>query len=220
MVITYKSLKDHVYQYLSDKINEGTLKPKDRIDITQICENLNISRTPVREALVQLENERYLEKLPRRGFIIRKISAEEVKEIYAIIGCLEAYAASLAISKITESDLIKFDKLHVRMDNALNKRKFNDYYNLQRQFHDIFILASSNNELFLLISSLKNRFRKQVYSIFKDKEALHKALTRANKQHKQIVKLFKSGNEEKISHYLRNVHWNIKYAKLDSDYEK
>lgn len=220
MVINYKSLKDHVYQYLSDKINEGTLKPKERIDIAQICEKLNISRTPVREALVQLENERYLEKLPRRGFVIRELSAEKVKEIYAIIGCLEAYAASLALSKITESDLNKLDGLTVRMDEALKKRKFNDYYNLQVKFHDIFILASSNNELYLLISSLKHRFRKQVYSIFKNKETLLEGLTRANKQHKQIVRLFKSGNEEKINHFFRKVHWNIKYAKLDSDYEK
>lgn len=219
MAINYKSLKDHVYKYLSDKIIKGTLKPKERIDISQVCENLKISRSPVREALAQLENERYLEKLPRRGFVVREISVEKVKEIYTIIGCLEAYAASLALSRLTESDLIRLDRLVAKMDETLKKRKLHEYYNLQRKFHDIYILASGNSELHMLISNLKNRFRKQVYSIFENKQTLYDALIKANNQHKQIVKLFKSGEGEEIEQFLRNVHWNIKYAKLDSDHK-
>ena len=50
----YLSLKDHVYRYISDCINSGTLNPGDKINEAQVSETLNISRTPIREALVQL----------------------------------------------------------------------------------------------------------------------------------------------------------------------
>ena len=57
----YLSLKDHVYRYISDCINSGTLNPGDKINEAQVSETLNISRTPIREALVQLASDGYLD---------------------------------------------------------------------------------------------------------------------------------------------------------------
>ena len=61
----YMSLKDHVYKYISDKISDGSLKPDDKINEQQISESLNISRTPIREALIQLASDGLLESTPR-----------------------------------------------------------------------------------------------------------------------------------------------------------
>ena len=80
----YKSLKDHVYDYIARQIMDGTLKPEQKINENVICEELNISRTPVREALIQLASEGVLKNRARKGFVVRALSEEEVAELYGV----------------------------------------------------------------------------------------------------------------------------------------
>ncbi len=68
----FLSLKDHVYNYISQAINEGRLKPNEKNKTKKmIMEDLNISRTPVREAFLELSVEGYLENVPRKGFHVK-----------------------------------------------------------------------------------------------------------------------------------------------------
>ena len=64
----YLTLKDHVYNYISSKINDGSSKPLDKINEQQISDELEISRTPIK-ALIQLASEGYLENTARKGFM-------------------------------------------------------------------------------------------------------------------------------------------------------
>ena len=214
MTVEQKLLKDHVYEYLSDKITEGKLKPNEKIDIDSICEDLKVSRTPVREALVQLSNDRYLEAMPRRGFAVREVTKKEIEEIYAIMGCLEGFAASLAVSNISEDNLNEMDRLVEKMDDSLTNKKYRDYHKLQLKFHDVFVQASGNTELNRLIFLLKNRFMKQAYSMVGAAGVFHDVLLTANEQHKQIVSLFRKKNPYEIEKYLRDTHWSIEFAHL------
>lgn len=66
----YRSLKDHVYDYIAQKIQDGTLLPNQKINEAEICKKLDISRTPTREALFQLASDNLLQYIPRRGFIV------------------------------------------------------------------------------------------------------------------------------------------------------
>ena len=68
MTNEYRSLKDHVYNHIVDLIDGGTLADDHKISEQQICDALGVSRTPVREALIQLASDGYLDNLPRRGF--------------------------------------------------------------------------------------------------------------------------------------------------------
>ena len=76
----FKSLKDHVYDYIAEQILEGNLAPEEKINESVICETLKISRTPVREALIQLASEGVLKNRARKGFVVRAMSAGEVAE--------------------------------------------------------------------------------------------------------------------------------------------
>ena len=69
----FKTLKDHVYEYIEEQIMKGTLLPGERINENTICEELGISRTPVREALIQLTAEGVLETKARKGFVIKSV---------------------------------------------------------------------------------------------------------------------------------------------------
>jgi len=215
-MIEFKSIKDHVYEYLSTKINEGDLRPKEKINDKIICDALKVSRTPVREALIELTNEGYLERTPRHGFRVKVISLVEVKEIYEIIGSLEGLAAERALSRLKEEDYLCLEKLISKMDEFIKNKKRHDFYHLQRDFHDIYIKACGNSRLFDMLFALKNRFR-QVYAFHESKEALYSELQQFNDEHREIVKLFRKGNVPELQKYLKDVHWAFTYAKLDSD---
>jgi DNA-binding GntR family transcriptional regulator len=209
MVFNYKTLKEHVYLYLYEKINSGTIKPKEKINESQLCKDINVSRTPIREALIQLEDEGYIERLPRRGFIVKEISLGKIKEIFQILGCLEGFAASLTIDKLTDKDIEEMRALVKKMDEAIADKKVPDYFRLQRNFHNIYISVCGNNELFDLIASLKKRFVKKAYFLSENQGILYETMERNNDGHKRIVEFLEKGDKSGIESYLREIHWRF-----------
>lgn len=214
MKLNYKSLKELVYEYIYAKINSGTLKPNEKIYENQICKDLNVSRTPIREALIQLENEGLLDRLPRRGFKVKEINIEKIREIYEIIGTLEGLAANRSIGKIKEDDIKSMQNLTQKMDDAIKKKNRHEYFRLQRIFHDLIITACGNKELFDLINSLKKRFIKKAYFRHKNADVLYKALMENNKQHKELTILIEKGDKEGAEKFLRYVHWDLARASI------
>lgn len=212
----YKPLKDYVLEYISDQINTGALKPKEKISENSICEALELSRTPVREAFIQLENEGILEKLPRKGFIVKQVDWKKVKEIYFIIGTLEGAAASLSVLNINDSELSLMNELLDEMDKCINEEDFKNYYKAQLKFHEVFINPCGNSEMIQLIQSLKSKFIRRSYVLNEQDKNLKSALLETNKEHKQIYEFFVKKDGASANQYLRDVHWNTTYAEYDS----
>ncbi|SHJ52774.1 GntR family transcriptional regulator [Paramaledivibacter caminithermalis] len=211
----YMSLKDHVYNYISQKINEGSLTPNEKINEQLICEELNISRTPVREALIQLATEGYLENIPRKGFRVRPIDENKAIEFYMIIGVLEGLAAYNAVDYITSKEISYMKELLISMDKAIDIELYDDYYKIQTVFHNTFVNICNNEELIRLINQLKRSFIRQTY-INKESDNLYEILKVTNSEHKEIIKLFELKDKEKLRSYIRDVHWNTQNAKFDS----
>jgi DNA-binding GntR family transcriptional regulator len=210
----YKSLKELVYEYLYERINSGSIKANEKINENHICQDLHVSRTPVREALIQLEDEGYIQRIPRRGFIVREVTLNKIKEIYEIIGCLEGLAAALAIDKMTGKDIILLDTLVDKMDEAIKNRKLHEYFRLQRNFHNVYISASGNEELHNMLVLLKKRFVKKAYFTHENDQELYNALKDFNSGHKQIVRLIKNSDKKGVAEYLKEMHWNYKNAEI------
>jgi DNA-binding GntR family transcriptional regulator len=210
----YMSLKDHVYEFISEKISDGTLAPEAKISEQLLCNELNISRTPVREALIQLCTEGYIENLPRKGFIVKHIDEKRAMELYTIIGSLEALAAFLSIDKITENEINHMKYLVSAMSTALNNNYIAKYYEFQIEFHNIYIDLCGNDELINLLNKLKRNFMKKSY--LTNIENIHKILNSTNDEHNVIVTLFEKGNVDEIQNYIKNVHWNTNTAIFDS----
>jgi DNA-binding GntR family transcriptional regulator len=212
----YKSLKDHVYNYISEQINSGVLKPNEKVNEKQISEKLGVSRTPVREALFQLSNEGYLERIPRKGFIVKEIKLERVKEVYQIIGVLESLAANSSINNIKSEDIQTMKKLVDKMNIAIKYNEFEEYFELQTKFHEVYIKKCDNKKLKELLKSLKMFFIKKTYHEQKSEDNIINVLKKTNAEHREIVKLFEKKDTTKIEKYLKDIHWNTKYAKFDS----
>ena len=95
MMHRFKTLKDHVYDYIAEQILLGKLQPEEKINENAVCKELSISRTPVREALIQLSSEGILDNVPRKGFVVKNMTEKEAQELYTIIGHLDGLSAAL-----------------------------------------------------------------------------------------------------------------------------
>jgi len=100
-----KQLRDLIFEYLRQEILDGNLKPDDRLIERDIAVKLNVSRTPIREALRKLESEGFVEHVPRKGVVVRGFNIGEIEEIYDIRKELECLVVRKAISHITDHDI-------------------------------------------------------------------------------------------------------------------
>ncbi len=210
----FMSLKDHVYEYISENLKDGNLKPDDKINEKDLSDKLGVSRTPVREALIQLAAEGLLKSEPRRGFRVKPLSLKEASDLYQLIGYLDAMAAVLALDNMSEKDIDLMKSLHSKMDKSIKDDNFDKYYQFQIKFHDVYIDRCDNNELVDTLEKTRMRFIKQGYSDI-DSEVLDKTFNETNKQHLEIIKLFQEKNKEALEKYLKEVHWDIEYAIFD-----
>lgn len=209
------SLKDYVYDYISGELQAGNLKSDTKINEQDICDKLNISRTPVREALIQLAADGLLESTPRRGFRVKKITEKEAADLYDVIGTLDSMAVELSIDKISMEDLHQMESLYLEMEEAISSFNFIKYYKIQKEFHDVYIDKSENSALIDTLNRLRNRFLRQNYNNI-PKEELQKVLFETNQEHKYILKLFRTKDVDALRSYIKDVHWSLSYAELDA----
>ena len=95
------SLRERVYQYLKDAMSAGKLRYGEFLDQDSICETLEVSKTPLRDALIRLEAEGFVTILPRKGVYINPISLDFIKSAYQIIGSIEADCLNEVFNKLT-----------------------------------------------------------------------------------------------------------------------
>lgn len=209
----YKSLKDHVYDYIADLINQGKMSAGDRISEQSVCDAIGVSHTPVREALIQLASDGYLENEPRKGFRVKGFDEDSAREIFEIIGPLDGQAARLACPLLVQKDYKELRFLIESMDLALGQGMLNNYDELQRKFHEYYVSRCGNERLHQLFAQLNRHFIRHDYAQVSREEA-QKLVGKANDEHRKIVELFEKGSADELSDFIRDVHWNPSNAKF------
>jgi len=209
LVKNYESLRDYVYKYISDKIQSGELQSNQKISEAEICNDLSISRTPAREALIKLASDNLIEYAPRRGFFVKEVSLKEKLDLYSVIACLDAFAATLAMDKLTDEDFKEMESLIEKIDLAIVNKDYTLYNKLQFGFHDIYVNKCDNEKLIEMINTLEHSFMPVTYAN-KNPEVLFQILKDVNKEHEQIIDLFKKKDSRELEYFLRDVHWATK----------
>lgn len=202
----YLSLKDHVYNYIVEQMNNGNLIAGSKVNENAISERLNVSRTPVREALIQLSSEGLLENVARKGFIIKDFTAEEAKETYYIIGALDGLAASLSVPFVTEKLMKEMEFYIQSMDLAINTENFSMYLKMQESFHGVYQSVCPNQSLVKLLIQVQKKFLKNYDNA--DNEVLKRELSQTNNEHKKMLELFAEKNSAELERFMKEVHWN------------
>jgi DNA-binding GntR family transcriptional regulator len=149
---------------LRDYIVENNLEDGARIPERELCEQFGISRTPLREALKVLAAEGLVELLPNRGARIRDLQGEELRELFDVMGGLEALAGRLACENITESQVAEIIELHHRMYACYLCRDLHSYFEYNQKIHERILMAAGNSKLTHAYRSLANQIRRKRFS--------------------------------------------------------
>ncbi|MHB8244970.1 MAG: GntR family transcriptional regulator [Acidimicrobiales bacterium] len=104
-------LVNEVYERLREAISSGRIAPETRLLQQQLADSLGVSRTPLREALLRLEREGFLYTLPGRGMFVRRLTIEQIIELYQLREALEPFAARLACEAATTSDIARVEAI-------------------------------------------------------------------------------------------------------------
>lgn len=158
-----RSMGDSAYDYLKQAIVKGDLPPGQRLIESQLSEQMEVSRVPVREAVKRLEQEGLVERAGLRGFVVKSLTKNDIEETLGIRALLESYAAYLATEHISESMLKKLEESIMAYREALEAGNTEKLMQLNTQFHEIIYKAAGSSKLYSLINSFRdaiNRYRR------------------------------------------------------------
>ena len=205
MAIVIKTLSEQIYDYVFREIRIGHLKYGDKIDENELIERLGVSRTPIREALIQLASDNLLDNLSRKGFYVRHISDKEMDDAFDVIARLDTYVIELIMDKVDEETLSQLESCTVNIDKAISKHDYEEYYNWQEAFHLTYISKCGND---VLIHELKSLFKRSLRMTYytPDEDELFKLLQVANDQHKQLLEAIRERDVERAKEISVN-HW-------------
>lgn len=155
MRLVQNSLHQEVAGTLREQIFAGQLAPGSFLDESALCESLQISRTPLREALKVLTAEGLLRHEPRRGCFVNEVTEQDLDDIFPVIALLEGRCAYEAARRATDADLAALATLHERLNNHARAGRINDYYATNFTIHEAIILLANNRWLALAIADLR-----------------------------------------------------------------
>lgn len=205
-LLTIKSLKEQVYEYLRKQMRSGLLLPGSVIDMEETSKKLGVSKTPLRDALLQLEMEGFVSILPRRKVIVNVLSLQDIKNMYEIIGALESEALLSALDRLQDSDIRHLDALNREMKEAIDKDDFDLYYEKNLRFHDVFLNRGGNESLVKIVNTLKKR----LYD-FPRQQGFVKEWEQASiGEHGRFVELIRRKARAEAAAFIRDVHWSFR----------
>jgi DNA-binding GntR family transcriptional regulator len=185
----FGSLRSRVFNQLQNDILNGLYQQGDSLIETKLCEELGVSRTPIREALRQLELEGLVQSIPNKGAIVKGISPQDIQDIYTIRMLIEGLAARWAAEKITVEELKELTDVIELEEFYTGKSDVDHLLQLDSRFHDIIFRASKSKPLMHTLSTFHHYVQKarsvSLKSSGRAKEALeeHKAILQAITAH-------------------------------------
>ena len=156
-------LHEQVANRLRDMIVESDLAPGERIRERNIAAQLNVSRTPLREALHVLSTEGLVELIPNRGAVIAQPSQDEIADMLRILGVLEGFAGELACQLATDDEVAEIRALHFEMLAAFSRGERLDYFKINQKIHLSIIDAARSETLSAVHATLNTRLYRVRY---------------------------------------------------------
>lgn len=193
------SLADAAYAELRSAILAGDLAPGTTIVETDVASLLDVSRTPVREALRRLELEGYLERQPGGRLSVHSYTDREIRDLFLVRGLLEGYAARLAATRIADGELDELERLLERDMEALREHEIDELAALNDQIHGVVLEASRNRTLRDLVANLRERIHGLGAFAVGAGEDQHRFV----EEHARMVGLLREGDAEAVEDLAR-----------------
>ncbi|MFH2128930.1 MAG: GntR family transcriptional regulator [bacterium] len=200
------SLRRQIFDYLSNQIEQGALAQGSLINVRKLTEELNISRTPLREALAQMEVQGLVTIMPQRGVMINVLTYEQLLNIFEILGALESQVLMAVFDRITPERIVAMEGFNEAMARYIVEEQNRKFHEANIQLHRVFLDLSGNDELTGYVSILKLRVFGFALRSYRDR--FKKEIV---KEHRNLISLIAAGEKEQAVHYLKEVHWKFNY---------
>ena len=149
-----KPISEVVYEKIKRKILKNILEPGERLVEMELAEELSVSRTPVREALKQLEQDGLVTYYPRRGSVVSEVSVEDALELYEVRECLEGLAVKIVCLNISRKEIRDLEEIVKKMKDSIELKDQLQLKKLHGQWSDAIIGMANNKYLKSTMMSL------------------------------------------------------------------
>jgi DNA-binding GntR family transcriptional regulator len=204
--IVRRPLREDVHAELLERICRGALPAGSRLRDTALAAEMGVSRTPIREALLRLHREGMVRADMGRGFVVERLSAREVRELYPILWTLERLALSLSPPP-TAALLRELRSINRRLRAA--KRDPHTCLELDGRWHRKLLSHCPNRPLLDLIGSLKDRLRRYEVAYMRDMGRVELS----TRHHDRIAAALASGDRMAAARWLER-NWRISLERL------
>ncbi len=177
------ALHEQVAHRLRQMLVEGAIAPGSKLNERELSELLNVSRTPLREAIKMLAAEGLVELLPNRGAIALALSEEDVLHTFEVMAGLEGLSGELAAQRITPQELAEIQAMQFEMMAAYTRRDLSTYYAINARIHRAINAAAKNPVLLAVYNQVNARLQALRFRSNQDGEKWKAAV----KEHEQMI---------------------------------
>lgn len=203
-----KSRAESVYQYLMQKIIYDELSPGTLLREGELATELEVSKTPVREALNGLKFEGLVDVIPYKGYIVSQFSFQDLKDLFELRIILETASVELAIQNITKKQLEWFKELAIREFDVDSVEARKEFMKVNMDFHTYLGDVSGNKQLATLLKNTIQKLQRGLFQALKES-----SLKTMVEEHLQIVEAIEMKNESLaksiVTKHTRDSHLNI-----------
>ena len=171
-----------------------------RLDERQLASDLGISRTPVREAMAQLEREGFVRSVPRRGIYVVRKSKQEVIEMITAWAALESMAARLITEHASDDEIVSLRKMFATFEDGALRAHLDEYSEANIEFHQSIIRMSGNSVLIALAENLFTHMRMIRRKTIVEKDRVEKSI----RDHMNIIEALEARDTKRAEDLVRN----------------
>ena len=188
------TMGDSVYYSLRKNIMHLNLKPGESINVKEIAEQLEVSRSPVRDSLIKLEKEGLITAIPKKGTIVSKINLKRLAEERFLRQCLEEKIVVLFLECYSDSDIIELKSKIQKQQESINKNDIESFLEYDDQFHEIFFRVTDKMLCWETIKNMSGHYRRVRFMTLWNGKIVHYV----TEQHELFLKFLMDKNIEEI----------------------
>jgi DNA-binding GntR family transcriptional regulator len=200
------ALKDWAYDTIKESILNLRVPPGAQLHIEDLADQMGISRTPVREALLRLESDGLVRAVPRVGFFVTEITRRDLEDLFEVRALLESHAAEKAASLLTGEDLAHIDRLLEAGVSAVERGDLGEFLETEIAFHTLLIERTPNRQLIAMMESLQDlTYRERVLSLESLENVRESCI-----EHQRIAEALHQRDGELAGRLMREHIWGIR----------
>jgi DNA-binding GntR family transcriptional regulator len=204
MIINLKPLGEQVYEFLRGELYKGNLVPGSSINLNEISRKLGTSKTPLRDALIQLAAEGFVTISPRRGIFVNVLTLDDIRHCYEIAGGLEVSVILTNFERIDAERISRMKRINNKLRGAIARLDYDSYYQLNLDFHNVFIELSDNTMLRRMVDTIKQR----LYDFPRRGYITQWELNNCD-EHQLLIEAWEKGDRNGAARVWLEVHWSF-----------